>query len=173
MGDKMKLVPKMYQKDIYHIKYNLLKKKNIEVIIFDIDNTLLKVDELVPSKKLVDFIENLKKDFKIIIASNNTKKRVQLVGDKLKCDYLYSMMKPTKKIKKFLIKKGYHDMKKVMIIGDQIVTDILMGNRLGIYTVMVDPISNNDLKITYFNRFLEKIIMKIMGIKRGEYYEEK
>ena len=34
------------------------------------------------------------------------------------------------------------------IIGDQIVTDILAGNRYKIYTVLVDPLGEKDLKIT-------------------------
>ena len=46
----------------------------------------------------------------------------------------------------------YHiKMEDVAIIGDQIITDVFMGNRLHMTTVLVDPITDNDLKITYFN----------------------
>ncbi len=63
-------------------------------------------------------------------------------------------------------------MREVAIIGDQIVTDIFMGNRLHMYTVLIDPMANKDLRITYFNRWLERRILKIIRLKRGEYYEE-
>ena len=35
MGDKMKLVPKMYQKDIYHIKYDLGSSKLINCYLYE------------------------------------------------------------------------------------------------------------------------------------------
>ena len=41
------------------------------------------------------------------------------------------------------------------------------------HTILVDPIGTKDLKVTYFNRFLEKIILKIIKLKRGDYYHEK
>ena len=60
----------------------------------------------------------------------------------------------------------------VAIVGDQIVTDIFMGNRLLMCTILIDPMANKDLRITYFNRWLERRILKIIRLKRGEYYEE-
>ena len=54
-------------------------------------------------------------------------------------------------------------------------TDILGGNRFGIYTILVDPLGKKDLKITTFNRFLENRIIKKLSkrniLKRGKYYE--
>ena len=61
------------------------------------------------------------------------------------------------------------------MIGDQIVTDILAGNRFKIMTILVDPLGTKDLKITGINRKLEARIVKRYekkGIfKRGKYYE--
>ena len=163
--------PKMYQKSIYDINYSILKKNKIKVIIFDLDNTLLGAYQNEPDDKLIKFINGLKKDFKIIVASNNTKVRVKKVCDKLGCDYLYSILKPTKLMKKYFKKKFSYDFSETVIIGDQVVTDIFLGNRLNIYTILVDPKEEKDLKITKFNRFLEKNIMKRIKVKRGEYYE--
>ena len=162
--------PKMYKRSIYDINYEDLKNKNVKVIIFDLDNTLIGIDEE-PDNKLIKFIERLKKSFKIIVASNNTKERVKKVCDKINCDYLYSILKPTKLLKKYFNKKVNNSFSETVIIGDQIVTDIFLGNRLGIYTILVDPKKEKDLKITKLNRILEKRIMKNLRIKRGEYYE--
>ena len=162
--------PKMYKRSIYDINYEDLKKKNVKVIIFDLDNTLIGIDEE-PDNKLIKFIERLKKSFKIIVASNNTKERVKKVCDKINCDYLYSILKPTKLLKKYFNKKVNNSFSETVIIGDQIVTDIFLGNRLGIYTILVDHKKEKDLKITKLNRILEKRIMKNLRIKRGEYYE--
>ena len=167
-----KFKPLMYCKSIFDINYDILKKRNIKVIIFDSDNTIISYDEEVPSQKVADLITKLSKEFKIFIASNNIKTRVRKIGKFLNVHAFYSVVKPTKKIKKLLLKKYDVQMNEVAIIGDQLVTDIFMGNRLKMYTVLVDPMTDKDLKVTYFNRWLEKMIMKRIKLKRGEYYEE-
>ncbi len=164
--------PKMYYKSIFDINYDLLKKKNIKVIIFDLDNTIITVDEDLPSDKVVNLIKKLSDDFKIFIASNNKKERVRRIGKYMNVHGFYSVVKPSKKIKKLLLNKYDVKMDEVAIIGDQVVTDIFMGNRLHMYTILVDPLGERDLKITYFNRWLERRIIKIIKLKRGEYYEE-
>ena len=57
------------------------------------------------------------------------------------------------------------------IIGDQILTDIFGGNRLGIYTILVDPL-DIDFKVSKINRLIEKKINLKNGIIRGNYYEK-
>ena len=166
-----KFKPCMYYKSIFDIKYNLLKDKGIKVLIFDLDNTILLVDEKEPNDKVIELITKLSKDFKIFIASNNYKERVRTVGDKLGVHAFYLIRKPSKKIKKLLLKKCTVEMNEVAIIGDQIMTDIYMGNRLGMHTILVDPMGEKDLKITFFNRVMEKIVLKRIKVKRGNYYE--
>ena len=84
-------------------------------------------------------------------------------------------MKPsTRGLRK--IKRNYNLKKKEMcMIGDQIVTDILAGNRFKIMTILVDPLGTKDLKITGINRKLEARIVKRYEKKgifeRGKYYE--
>ncbi len=149
-----KFKPKMYYKSIFDINYDLLKKKNIKVLIFDSDNTIITYDEELPSDKVVKLFKKLSNDFKIFIASNNQKQRVRKIGNYLGVHGFYSVVKPTKKLKKLLLKKHDVKMDAVAIIGDQIVTDVFMGNRLNMLTILVDPLGEKDLKITYFNRFL-------------------
>ena len=61
------------------------------------------------------------------------------------------------------------------MIGDQIVTDVLAGNRFKIMTILVDPLGEKDLKITGLNRKIEYRIIKHYqkrGVfERGKYYE--
>ena len=84
-------------------------------------------------------------------------------------------MKPsTRGLRK--IKRDYKLKKREMVmIGDQLVTDVLSGRNFKIMTILVDPLGKKDLKITGLNRAIEdKIIKKYMkkGIfERGRYYE--
>ena len=173
MGEYMsKFKPKMYYKSIFDINYNKLKEKNIKVLIFDLDNTIMTVDDNLPNEKVVELFKKLSNDFKVFIASNNLKERVRRIGDYLGVHAFYLVRKPSSKIKKLLLKKINVNMNEVAVIGDQIMTDINMGNRLDMYTILVDPMGTRDLKITFFNRLMEKIVLKRIKVKRGEYYEE-
>ena len=167
-----KFKPRMYYKSIFDINYDLLKKKGIKVLIFDLDNTIMTVDEDLPRDDVVKLIKELSNDFTVFIASNNLKERVRRIGDKLGVHAFYLVRKPSNRIKKLLLNKCTVQMNEVAIIGDQIMTDILMGNRLCMYTILVDPLGEKDLKITFFNRCMEKIVLKRIKVKRGEYYEE-
>lgn len=169
-----KYVPKMYKESIFEVDYEKLEQNGIKCIIFDLDNTLVAVNATVPEKKVCYLIKKLKKIFKIFIVSNNSsKKRLDKVADALKIDYISFALKPLSFGFKKILKKGFNS-SEVCIIGDQIMTDVLGGNRMNIFTVLVEPIDKNELKVTSFNRYLEskKVAnMEKLGLfKKGEFY---
>lgn len=171
----MRFYPNMYQKNIHNIPYKKLKKLGIKCLIFDLDNTIALIDQKLITEDTKNLLNKLKEDFRIIIISNNVTERVKSYADYLDCDYVSNAAKPLSKGYR-KIRKKYHLKKKEMcMIGDQIVTDIYGGNRFSMFTILVDPLGKKDLKITSFNRFLERIILKEYekkGImKKGEYYE--
>ena len=166
-----KFKPEMYCQSIFTINYNLLKEKNIKVLIFDLDNTIINAYSSMPDDDVVKLFAELRQEFQVFIASNNKKGRVRSIGKYLGVHAFYTVFKPTIRIKKLLLRKVQVNMQEVAIIGDQIITDILMGNRLHMYTILVDPLGNKDLKITWLNRFVEKRIMKKINLFRGNYYE--
>ena len=125
--------PDIYQKSIYTINYDKLKENGIKCILFDLDNTCVPYVDKTPTKKLSKLFDTLKeKEFKIIIFSNSPKTRLEKFKKELNVDCCYSAQKPRKT--KFLkVLKNYnYDISEVAIVGDQLVTDILGGNRVGI-----------------------------------------
>jgi uncharacterized protein len=48
----------------------------------------------------------------------------------------------------------------VVVIGDQLLTDIFGGNRNGLQTVLVVPVASSDGLATRFNRKVERMIMQ-------------
>ncbi len=171
-----KYIPDMYQQSIYTIDYSKLLNKGIKCLLFDLDNTLVPVIDKIPTEKLKELFSNLQKmGFKVIIFSNSTKKRLKPFKEELNVDCCAFARKP-QKTKFLLIMKEYNfNVNEVAIIGDQILTDIVGGNKVGILTVLVNPISNKDFFITKFNRFRERMIMKKLRNKnlfsKGRYYE--
>ena len=169
-------IPDMYQKSIYHINYDKLKDDGIKCLLFDLDNTCVPFKDKEPNKKLIDLFERLKDmDFKVIIFSNATKKRITPFKNGLNVDCSASSKKPnTNKLMKVIKMFGY-DLSEVVLIGDQLFTDILCGNRAGIKTVLVNPMSSDDLLFTKFFRYFERKKFKKFAKKgilvKGKYYE--
>ena len=154
-------IPDIYQKSIYDIDYNKLKKKGIKCLLFDLDNTLVPVNNDIPTKKVKELFNVLEKDFKIIIISNSGKKRLTPFKEGLNVDVSASSHKPFKK--KYLkimnlYKFEYYEM---AAIGDQLLTDISCANRLGVTSILVQSISRKSEKwYTKLNRLREKKILK-------------
>lgn len=168
-----KYIPKMYQKSIFDVPYSKLKSLGIRCLIFDIDNTIAKIDEEVPNQKTTKWMQKLKKEFTVILISNNTKGRVAKVAEHLQVDYISLAMKPsTSGLSRIKRKYGFEKSQMAMI-GDQLFTDIVAGNRYRILTILVDPTAKEDLKITSLNRKLEVYVMNKKGtrLKRGKFYE--
>ncbi len=163
--------PRMYQKDLFSIDYNKLKEKGYKLLIFDLDNTLASPNDKKCPKKVREFLNKLKTNFTIVVSSNSRKKRVSKFLENTNLDYIYFSLKPTLRCIRKIKKKYKIDYKEMVIIGDQVMTDIITGNRKGLLTILVDPLSE-DLKITSLNRKIEKIINKKNNLRRGKYYEE-
>ena len=170
-----KYIPDVYQKSIYNINYEKLYLQGIKCLLFDLDNTLVPPSIKGPTKKVSElFVELKKMGFRIVIFSNSPKKRVKPFKETLEVDCSASSRKPCKKkFLKVLSEYGY-TINDVAIIGDQILTDILGGNKVGILTVLVNPVSKRDNIFTKFNRLIEKIIIKKLSSKglfiKGKYY---
>ncbi len=170
-----KYIPDMYRKTITDIDYGRLKELGIKCLIFDLDNTIALIDEKKISTSTKKLLDSLKKEFTIVVMSNNFEKRIKEFCNPIGAPYISFAMKPFingfKKVqKRFSFKKD-----EMCIIGDQLMTDILGGNRFGIYTVLVDPLAKKDLKITSLNRRMEaqkiKKLTKMKLLERGNYYE--
>lgn len=167
--------PTIYKKNIYEINYKKLKKMGIKCLIFDLDNTLGLIENKMCPKETKTLLKKLQKDFVIFIASNNTKRRLKPYLEDLGIYGVSNCLKPlTLGLKR--IKRKYNFKKSEMVmIGDQIVTDILSAKRFKIMSILVDPLGEKDLKITGLNRKIESIIIKKYEkdgkFERGKYYE--
>lgn len=168
--------PDAYQKSIYTINYDKLKEIGIKCLLFDLDNTCVPYVDKVPTKKLKKHFNKLEEQgFKVIIFSNSPKERLKPFKRELNVDCCSKAGKPRKK--KFIkIMKTYnYDLSEVAIIGDQLMTDIYGGNKVGIMTILVNPMSNVDMPFTKIYRFMEQRKIRKMtkeGIfKVGCYYD--
>ncbi|MFD0827470.1 YqeG family HAD IIIA-type phosphatase [Bacillus sp. UNC438CL73TsuS30] len=160
-------LPDEHVKSILDINPNELKKRGIKGIITDLDNTLVEWDRPNATPQLISWFDEMKKhNILVTIVSNNNEDRVKAFSDPLKIPFIFRARKPMgpafqKAISQMGIKK-----EETVVIGDQLLTDVLGGNRSGLYTILVVPVAQTDGFFTKFNRFAERRIMNWFR-KRG------
>lgn len=165
--------PDMYKKTVFDIDYDKLKKMNIKYLFFDLDNTIIKYTEKVPSDKIIKLFKELdKKGFECILFSNSRSKRVQRVRNILDTGIYYNSMKPLKKNYIKVLKK--YDKQECAFVGDQLMTDVLGAKRNDLFVILVDRIDPKEPFGTKIWRFFERRILKKykkMNIfEKGKYY---
>lgn len=170
-----RLRPDIYQEKISDIPFPTLKENGIKLLLIDIDNTLLACGENEIQENIEKEIEKLKNEFQIILFSNASKKRVKELAKILNLPSVFRAFKPCKRAFIKVIKENKLEPCEVAIIGDQILTDIKGGNKVGITTILVSPLSEMDDFFTRLNRKREESAFKKMSSKglffKGRYYE--
>jgi len=148
---------------IYQITPEQLREHNIKAVLTDLDNTLIAWNNPNGTEELIAWIQVMKEvDIPIIILSNNSDERVKRVAELLGVRYVPRAMKP--------LSKGFNEAaeglklpkEKILMVGDQIMTDIWGANIAGIRNVLVKPILNSDAWNTRINRFFELHIMNYL-----------
>ena len=147
-------------KTVFEINYDKLKEDGIKVIAFDLDSTVMKSKSGEFSKEILSMFENLKKDFSLIIISNNNNHEyiAKAVGQ-IDFPMIAPAKKPSTGISKAFLKEHGINPKEMVMVGDRPLTDILFGKLLGCTTILVDSISWQEEKpIVRFVRKLERIV---------------
>ena len=157
----MILYPNAHFNNVREITIDFLQNNKINALILDVDNTLIDYDKNL-SQDTVEWAENLKKNkIKLYILSNtNKQEKVKEVARKLQVEYIYFAKKP--------MKSGFRRVQKILdeepenigVVGDQIFTDVVGGNRCKMFTILVEPIAEKDIWITLIKRPIENAIKK-------------
>ena len=157
----MILYPNAHFNNVREITIDFLQSKKINALILDVDNTLIDYDKNL-SQDTIEWAENLKKNkIKLYILSNtNKKEKVKEVAKKLQIEYIYFAKKPLKSGFKKVQKILNEEPENIGVVGDQIFTDVVGGNRCKMFTILVEPIAEKDIWITLVKRPIENTIKK-------------
>ena len=162
------LIPDLHVTSVYDIDLVQLKQRGVRGIITDLDNTLIEWDRPDATPELIEWIKKLKEHgFSVVIVSNNNETRVSKVAEPLGVPYIHQAKKPTTNAFRKAARLMELPVGETVVIGDQLFTDVLGGNRMGLYTILVVPVSQTDGLITRFNRGLERVALNWMR-KRGK-----
>lgn len=174
MNFYQKCIPDYYFKSIFEIPYHTLKEQGINTLFFDLDNTIISYDEEVLSKKQIELLEGLSKTFKIAVLSNSGYSRVSTALKNTTFSYVYHSVKPLKYGFKKGLKITNSKRNEVLVIGDQLMTDVLGAHRVDLKVALIESVKRkSDRKITKFNRKIEKFVLKKIMKKYPALYESR
>lgn len=155
-------IPFAHAQNIFEIDPEFFKKCGVKVLFVDLDNTLDVYDALIPSsdrpvayiKKIID------SGIKPVLISNNKPKRVSKYAEALGIEFLASAMKPF--AIKILKEISNRNLSKddVMLVGDQMMTDVLAAYHAKIRVCLTEPIFKKDQWTTRINRLFDRPIRK-------------
>ncbi|MGD8400690.1 MAG: YqeG family HAD IIIA-type phosphatase [Bacillota bacterium] len=156
-----KLCPKLKTGSVWDLDLFDLKSRGIQGIIFDLDNTLVKWNQDILAPEIIATIKQAKQmGFKLSILSNALEHRVEAVADLLGIPYVSRAVKPRKSPFRKAMELMGTTQETTAVVGDQLFTDILGGNRMKLYTIWTSPLSTTEFISTRAVRKIERLVVK-------------
>ncbi|MDO4670287.1 MAG: YqeG family HAD IIIA-type phosphatase [Aerococcus sp.] len=153
--------PTWLVESIYQITAEDLHRQGISGIVTDLDNTLLPWHELDATPELLDWVKNLNQcGIKVMILSNNHTERVQRVAEQMGVIFYASALKPLRRGIRSLLDQTALEADQIVLVGDQLLTDIFSANRMGIKSALVQPMVKTDIAFSKVNRCIERALIK-------------
>ena len=159
MLDKFK--PTWMVKTIYAVSPDQLRACGIRAVFSDLDNTLIAWNNPDGTPELRQWMTALKEaGIPLIVISNNSKDRVAKATKNLDLPFVSRSLKPLscgseRARTKLGLKKS-----EVVMVGDQLMTDMLAANEAGVRSILVQPLLNTDKWDTRINRFFERLVWR-------------
>lgn len=148
---------------IYDLTVDDLKKRGITTVLADLDNTLLAWNNPEGTPELREWLKSLRDEgIELIVISNNTTKRVAKAVAPLNVKFVSWSLKPLPRGILHVLKT--HDLTKeeVIMVGDQMLTDVWAAHSAGIRSVLVKRLVESDMWQTWINRAIEKQVKKVV-----------
>lgn len=153
--------PKWWLKSVLDIDEKFIRENHLRGLILDLDNTLSMHGSPAAEQGVTEWLEQMRgMGMKMMVLSNNTKKRVAPLAKELGLDFISFGCKPLTVGVSRALRKMRLPRKSVALVGDQIFTDIIGGNLRGVNTVLVEPFHLEDKKSFKLKRKLESAVFK-------------
>lgn len=137
-----------------------LYQKGLRALILDVDNTLLGWEAEVIPAEVAEWVARAQRmGFKVCIASNGTRARVRKIAGALGVPAISKAIKPRKRPFRRALEILGVPPEATVVIGDQIFTDVLGGNRMALYTILINPVSATELRTTRMVRRVERRVL--------------
>jgi HAD superfamily phosphatase (TIGR01668 family) len=153
--------PALRADTIYEVDIRALVARGIRGIILDLDNTIVPWGAREAPQTLIQWIRRARAaGVRLCIVSNNGGRRVTALARSLDLPALTGAMKPRRGALRRALGLMGTTADTTALIGDQLFTDVLGGNRLGLYTILVQPQSAREFVLTKLVRVVERVVLR-------------
>ncbi|MBE9110404.1 YqeG family HAD IIIA-type phosphatase [Nodosilinea sp. LEGE 07298] len=152
--------------NVLSISPDLLAHHGIRGLILDVDDTLVPLRQAETNPDLARWMNQIKAEASVWLVSNNMNApRINRIADLLEVPYLTGAGKPSRRKLKLALAAMNLPVDQVAMVGDRLFTDVLAGNRIGLFTILVSPMPDlNQVVRTSPLRSLEVIISQYLGV---------
>ncbi|MEB3289900.1 MAG: YqeG family HAD IIIA-type phosphatase [Leptolyngbya sp.] len=156
--------------NIFILSPDLMHRHNLKGLILDVDDTLVPLRQAESDPDLIAWMARIKAVGEVWLVSNNINHhRIQRIAGALEVPYLTRAGKPSRRKLRQALEAMDLPPEQVAMVGDRLLTDVLAGNRLGLFTILVDPMPALHQPQPRFSllRALEIALLRALGISLG------
>lgn len=166
-----RFVPDYHATSIYDVNIAFYLGQGIKNLLIDLDNTLDSYRLSAPSKRAISLVGQMRAaGLNVIIISNNKGHRVSSYANSLGVNYLNSTRKPfAYKVKRLMATQKLVS-NETILIGDQLITDVICAKRAGIKVLLTEKLVKEDQWTTHINRLFDRPIRNYL--KRNKLLKE-
>ncbi|MHB9037584.1 MAG: YqeG family HAD IIIA-type phosphatase [Armatimonadota bacterium] len=168
MGEFLEMFrPDQCVRSVHEIDLTALKRSGYVALMLDLDNTLLPWASSQVPESSRSWIESAKGlGMKLCIVSNtHNPKRLSTIANELGISSIFKALKPRPHGFERALKMLGCQPENTVVVGDQLLTDILGGNWACMYTIFVEPMHTKEFIGTKLSRLVERWIWGRLGGK--------
>lgn len=163
------LIPDLICDRVTDVPFDRFFENGVGAVVFDIDNTLVSYETPVPPPGVEDFLRSFaKKGIPVALVSNNTPERVETFNASLGFFSIPDSHKPLKRALRPVLEHFSLPPEKILLVGDQLLTDCLAARLWGANVAVVQPIMKKENLFFRFKRVLEKPFVRIYYRRKGK-----
>lgn len=123
----------------------ILKQNQLKGLVLDVDETLVPMRMAEVSEELLPWVEEVRQVAALWLVSNNiSEARIRRIAKSLDIPYIAGAGKPSRRKVRRAVEAMDLPVEQVAMVGDRLFTDVLAGNRLGMFTILVEPMVHLD-----------------------------
>ena len=140
------LLPKIIVPQLTDVSEELLRSRGIKLLMLDFDNTIVPYTTSTPTEEMRKWLEKMAaSEIQLCVVSNSHKDRVKIFCGKYGIPCITHANKPFSKGIKECLAKFHLRPQDCALVGDQIFTDTMGANAVGVTSILVKAIDNHNI----------------------------